>query len=257
MFCPSCAYTLQKLSVTTDSGGRFEVDHCGKCGGTWFDPYEINRIPYHEVIKLAKVTVLPHKQPLILRYPLCPRCHCLLENFHSESVPSFTRLQRCSNCLGIWASQKSLEEFKIRQETAITEIKTKHRVFPALSVVFVPALFISLLFFTTFITVNNLNEARENRTQAANLIGPVQVFTLSDTTVTLVFQTKAKVLSSISYGPTIFELSTQTISSNPTQSHSIRLSNLKPNTLYIYRITLTDEKARKFTTVEQSFVTGK
>jgi len=180
-----------------------------------------------------------------------------LENFHSESVPANIQLLRCSKCHGIWASQKALEEFKTNQETTITEIKAEHRVFPALSVVFVPALFIALLFFTTFITVNNLNGARENRIQAAYLIGPVSVFTLSDTTVTIVFQTKAKVLSSISYGPTIFELSTQTISGDPTQNHNIRLTNLKPNTLYIYRISLTDNEARKFTTEEQSFVTEK
>jgi len=61
MLCPACGNILQKLSVTTKQGGRFEVDHCGRCGGTWFDPYEINRIPYHEVMALSQLTVLPKK----------------------------------------------------------------------------------------------------------------------------------------------------------------------------------------------------
>src|SRR3989344_6079025 len=113
MFCPSCAYTLQKLEVHTDSGGKFEVDHCGRCGGTWFDPYEINRIPYHEVTQLAQLTVLPKRtENVSINTQLCPHCHTKLVRFTVESIPSGVKLLRCPKDRGIWATQRDLTEFK-------------------------------------------------------------------------------------------------------------------------------------------------
>src|SRR3990167_4556091 len=116
MDCPSCGYQLQKLSVTTTSGGKFDVEHCGRCGGTWFDPYEINRIPYHEVVRLAHLTVLPKKPFVPHRDLFCPRCHKKLDSFHSEAMPRGLRMLRCPKDGGIWATQKTLETFKTYQE---------------------------------------------------------------------------------------------------------------------------------------------
>src|SRR3989338_2140713 len=124
MFCPSCGHTLQKLSVSTNSGGKYEVDHCGRCGGTWFDAYEINRIPFHEVAHLAKLTVLPHTPPPGFSQNKCPRCHEVLHSFQPESVPRGVRFLRCHKCHGLLATQKALENFKTKQDETIKEYKT-------------------------------------------------------------------------------------------------------------------------------------
>lgn len=257
MYCPSCGNFLQKLSVTTNSGGRFDVDHCGRCGGTWFDPYEVNRIPYHEVVRLAKITVLPclatpngidHK---------CPRCHRNLVASHYESVPKGVAMLRCPKCGGIWATQRALEEFKKHQEDTIREYKTGATAFPSLSVVFVPALFTLMLLFVTFATVVNLEQSKEDRIAAENNMSNLTAFPLSSTSESIIFRTKTPVISSITYGVDMFSMKTLTINHQLSTNHSILLTGLTPKTLYAFKIALTDENGRTYTTGENSFITKK
>ncbi len=256
MLCPSCGYTLQALSVSTDSGGRFEIDHCGRCGGTWFDPYEINRIPYYEVNRLAHLTVLPKNQPLSKTENLfCPRCHKVMARYTGESVPRHVTLLRCPKCHGIWATQRALESFKKEQNLHIEKYKTKKSAFPSLSVVFVPAIFMMLLFFGTYITVTNLSKSREERIQAAEEITNLRETSISPTMEVVTFQTKNPFVSEISYGPSSFDLTDKIISATPQTKHHILLTNLKPNTIYIYKITLIDETGRKLVSDPQSFTT--
>lgn len=255
MYCPSCSYLLQKLEVTTNSGGKFSVDHCGRCGGSWFDPYEINRIPYHEVVRIANLTVLPRTSQPTVTIHKCPRCHRQLHFFHSESMPKGIRFWRCSKCHGIWATQIALQEFKKYQQDKIEAYKTSTTAFPSLSVVFIPALFVLLLLMVTFTTILTLQETKEARIKAESNISRLHTRDITPSTITVVFQTKAPLKSSISYGRSTFELSTKIISTSPTTSHIVTLSNLEPKTLYVYKITLEDEAGRRFETGNYSFAT--
>jgi len=257
MSCPSCGFTLQKISVTTTSGGRFNVDHCGRCGGTWFDPYEVNRIPYHEVTRLAKLTVLPKRLLPALPTSLCPRCSKILQNFHSESMPAGLEFLRCPACQGIWATQKALEEFKNYQEKTITEYKREKTAFPALSVIFVPAIMILFLVVSTFATISHLQETKEGRIKAAQIISSTQVVSFTPTSVSISFQTRIAAKSDISYGTSTLEFTSKTISDEATVSHGILLTNLKPDTAYLYIITLEDNKGLKYTSAPESFKTAK
>lgn len=256
MSCPTCGYTLQKLSVTTNSGGKFDVDHCGRCGGTWFDPYEINRIPYHEVMRLARLTVLPQKSPHILPAHLCPRCHKKLVQYTGESLPKGTKLLRCKTCHGIWAMQKTLDTFKFQQEEKVTEYALEKTVFPSLSVVFVPALFLLLLFFSTFITVTNLQEAKEGKTYAEEQISSTKITVLSPHSVSLVIETKTPLKSTIFYGTSTDQMLQKPISQELKTTHAIILTNLRSNALYVYKIIFTDSKGKTYTTNLQRFTVG-
>lgn len=255
MSCPSCGYLFQKLSVTTNSGGRFDIEHCGRCGGTWFDPYEINRIPYHEVARIAHLTVLPKKPPAELSIYKCPRCHKVLSSLTAESVPKGIKLLRCPKCHGIWATQKTLETFKTYQEETVNEYKRRNIAFPSLSVVLVPALFVIFLFFATFFTISNLDKTREERIYASEQVRNVTVTPISKTSVGLTFTTKIPLKSSISFGESTLEFVFKNISSLPSTKHGVFLTDLKPNTNYFYRITLEDEKGQSFTTETQTFNT--
>lgn len=259
MNCPSCGYLLQKLSVTTNTGGKFSVDHCGRCGGTWFDPYEINRIPFHEVARIAHLTVLPKSPPSpqsSLSPLYCPRCHKELIPSHYESVPKGVRMLRCTKCGGIWATQKALEVFKKHQEETIQEYKIAGHAFPALSVVFVPALLILFLLISTFVTVTKLQEAQEGRIRAAQLLGEFQTVSISPTSISITFTTKTALKSRIYYGQSTLELIPQTISSKPSTTHGILLTQLSPNTTYVFYIELEDETGRKIKTALSSFNTS-
>ena len=244
------------MSVTTNNGGRFDVDHCGRCGGTWFDPYEINRIPYHEVARLASVTVLP-KNPIpqtdILQ---CPRDHKKLSYFRGESVPAGVALHRCSKCLGIWATQKELVEFKKHQDEVITEYKIADKPFPALSMVFAPAIALALLLVFTAVTILNLSNIQNNRSQAAEMVKNISVQNISSSSVLVTFQTVSPVKSFISYGQTALDLRSQTISQEFNTTHYTLLTNLNPTTTYQYQLTLKDAK-NSYTTPVSYFTTSR
>ena len=139
----------------------------------------------------------------------------------------------------------------------VEEYKKSSTAFPALSVVFVPAIFTLLLVVSTFITVTRLQEERESRIKAAETIERIQVVSISPTTVSITFQTKTAVKSNIAYGRSTLELISKSLNTIPAFNHDILLTDLKPNTIYIYKITLGDEMGRKFTTEEQVFVTGR
>lgn len=255
MLCPSCNYTLQKFSVTTNEGGRFDVDHCGRCGGTWFDPYEINRIPFHEIVRLSGETVLPKKITKSKPTYLCPRCFQKLKRFTGETMPRGVRLLRCNNCHGIWATQKDLEEYKTHQIKTIDEYKTTGRAFPSLSMIFVPIATFLFLLLSTFVTFISTQEAKENRIRASYLIENLSFSEILPGTVTISFQTKNPLTADISYGTSIFELQHESISQRPSAVHSVILTNLKPQSTYIYTITLTDLERRSYTTPEKTFST--
>lgn len=255
MNCPNCGEILQKIEVTTTSGGRFEVDHCGHCGGTWFDPYEINRMPFHEVVRLAKLTVIIKNVPGIAEKLSCPRCHREMEKYQSEAVPANVNLFWCRKCLGIWASQKDIWEFKKNQEKTIDSYKTNHeKIFPQLSIVFIPAVAVFILFLTTFITIGKLSESRESRIQATNLISNIQIVPISATSASLTFNTQTQVKSFVSYGISTLELETLSLSDSLTSEHGIILTELLPDKNYFYTITFEDENGRKISTPLQSFV---
>lgn len=257
MLCPACGYTLQKLSVTTNSGGKFDVDHCGRCGGTWFDPYEINRIATHEVNRIAHITVLPTTPPPTFDVKKCPTCHKVLAPSTTDLVPKGVDLLRCPQCHGVWASQRALSMFKENQDTTIKEYKTKGRAFPSLSVVFVPAIFTFLLFITTFATVRRLQEHRDNRTQAEALVNSISANVISENTTGITFKTNTLLTSRISYGESTLEYVQQMVSVQPTTTHATFLRDLKPETKYIFQITVTSPQGSQFTTEPKSFFTKK
>ncbi len=255
MTCPSCNNTLQKLSVTTNNSGRFDVDHCGRCGGTWFDPYEINRIPYHEVARLASVTVIP-KTPISRKNTLhCPRDHKILNHFRGESVPSGVELHRCLKCLGIWATQKALEEFKKHQEEIVTEYKISDKPFPALSMVFAPAVAILLLLISTAVTLLNFSKIRDDRSHAEAMVKNIHVQNTSSSSVLITFQTVSPVKSYISYGETPLDFRSQTISQEFNTIHYTLLNHLVPSTTYQYQLTFNDAK-NSYTTPVAYFMTS-
>ena len=253
MLCPTCGKNLNKIDVTTRQGGRFQVDHCGYCGGTWFDPYEINRIPFHEVVSLAGLTVLPSKNLQKTSAHLCPNDHLPLDNFQGEAVPSNVKLLWCKRCLGVWATQKDLLEFKKHQEDIISFYDQGNKFFPALSVVFVPALTFLFLLATTFTTITSLQQKKDERIFAESQISYVSFAPVSENSVILSFNTASAVSSSILFGPSTFEMSELTISHQPKTQHSIVINELDPEITYLYQLKLKDGLGKPYITELKTF----
>lgn len=257
MHCPICNTILKKLDVTTVAGVKFAIDHCGNCGGTWFDAFEINRIPYHEVIRIAKNTVLPKKlsnRPTILH---CPKDHKKLALFNSESLPAGIEMHRCHTCGGYWATQKGLEILKQLEEERVVHFSKKRAKYHSISAIVWPASFLVLLLAFSFVTFMKLEEQQITRTQATELVTNLTISPITSTAVTVSFQTKIPLRSSISYGKTLLDRKTMTISTVPSTTHARILIGLEIYQTYIFHINLTDENNRIFTTPNSTLSTGK
>lgn len=256
MHCPICGNILKKLEVSTMGGIKFIIDHCGNCGGTWFDAFELNRVPYHDVVRIAKQTVLQkqiHSRPSTLS---CPHDHARLELFQSESLPKEVEMYRCHKCGGYWATQKGLEILKDLEQDRVVHYSIKKTKYQSISAIVWPASFLVLLLVASFVTMTQLKEQQITSSQASGMIANLTVSPITSTAVTVSFQTKEPLSSSISYGKTIFDMKTLPISQSPSLTHGKILIGLYPNSVYIYKITLTDELGKTFTLPENSFTTG-
>lgn len=259
MYCPVCRFLLQKLDVTTLEGKNFTVEHCGRCGGTWFDPYEIHRIPLHEVVRLAHVTVLPKKARQTADELFCPRCFRLLTALTTEGISAGTRLLRCNKCNGIWATQKVLKDMQQSYTTSPTFNKDNglkpSSFFQSLSVVFFPAVFTLGLLYVTFLTVSLLQQSHDVTTNATNLISNLQILPIGPGSVSIVFDTTGAVKSEFAFGKSAFEMAEIPISDAPTSTHRQILRGLDEHATYVYHIELLDEEGNIFTTRDASFTT--
>lgn len=253
MFCPTCGNPLQTLSVTTMAGGKFDVDHCGRCGGTWFDPFEINRIPFHEVTRLAKLTVLPHKLPSILPTDLCPHDHEKLIPADFDVSPVKVTMKKCPGCKGIWASQRQLEELVSEEEEYKAGYKSNTSIFPSLSVGFLPALFFFLFLATTFLTIQSVNESKTSAVRAENMISNLSIRPYAQNTSFITFRTSSPVKADITYGLNRFEFKTIPVSGDFRTVHAVILYDLKAGNSYLYRINLETEDGKRISTSLQEF----
>lgn len=257
MHCPICHNILQQLEVTTNHGKKFSVDHCGRCGGTWFDPYQIHRIPFHEVVRLAHITVLPKIPRIFKDNLLCPLCHKTLEPLQVDGKPAGTQLMKCHRCSGIWATQKALEMMEEFQSDTQSPPSPDQNLSPfrSVKVMFAPVLFLVVFLYATFLTVSSLQQTQNSRIYASSQILSLKVIPQQSGSVFISFQTDSPVQSEIQFGLSLLELSSLPISVAPQTNHQQFIQGLNPNTTYIYRIRLFDNSGNSMNKEEEKFIT--
>jgi len=259
MLCPSCNRTLQKLSVSTAiEGEKFDIDHCGYCGGTWFDPYEINRIPYHEVVRIAKLTVLPLSRENLNGGNLCPGCKKNLVSFHPEHVPQKVFFLRCPSCKGIFSSSKSLEIFTTGNNNRLSHAGKQQDtpIYPALSILFLPAALLILLFVTTFLTAGSLMRRNMERVRAENIIGKFYIYPRNGAEVSIIFTTSVPLKSAVNFGKSAFDFMRKTVSATPSQTHHVIMAGLDSGSQYLFNIEFEDADGNTMTSGFYRFRTG-
>ncbi|KKR33977.1 MAG: hypothetical protein UT63_C0009G0007 [Candidatus Gottesmanbacteria bacterium GW2011_GWC2_39_8] len=256
MLCPLCNQILIAITVHTEQHGSFKVDHCGRCGGNWFDRYEINRLAYQEVIRLGSITNSFNNEEI---YPkeefLCPIDHLPLIKFTGSSVPYNITIRRCLKCAGVFVSQKDLLKFKDQQRQKINLLKHLNLPFPTVAAVFIPIFFAGVLLFSTFLTVSKVKESQDNQAKAREMITSVQTVPVNSQTTGIIFITSDPVTASITYWSNPLNKKTIIVSETPKTVHSAILKNLGEETDYKYQITLGLTNNSQTTSSEYSFKT--
>lgn len=252
--CPNCGELLTPINVAT-TGGQITVDHCLNCGGTWFDPYEINRLKIEDVHKIGwHLTIKKNDIPWGKMERLCPKDFHELKIEKPDIIKENVSIERCHVCHGIFISQENLLKVKMAQQEKISTYKRLSLPF-SLTAVFIPFVFVSLLMFSTFMTITRLDDAQNSQIKAAEEIQALQFIPITDSTVSILFLTKSETTTSIEYGTNILDQKTVTIDETPSKTHQTNLKNLNPGTLYRFRIIIDLKDGRKVKSKEFTFTT--
>lgn len=252
MLCPSCNHPLYPIPAETAMGIRFTLSRCGNCSGVWFDPLEIESVPYHEVVRLAKMTVVRRSSSHVTGFSdkplLCPVDNHDLNPLHREATPHTLQMMQCSKCKGVWASFKTLTSFVENLEEKGKPAPGDEVIFPLSSSSVGPFLVAAFLCLSTLITLIVLRNNQEQRAYATQLMVGITDISISPTTQFISFQTRVPVTAQISYGTTRLGMITKPVDTKPATIHQITLNNLLSNTGYIYTLTLTDASGNSYTT---------
>ena len=116
-FCPACNVKMKEVQTVSHYGSHIFLDQCGKCGGIWFDSFELyevspaeaTKIDAMDVDKLIKFHVF--KQSVLL----CPLDKNPLTAFKDKYFPATLKVENCSRCGGFWLNCGEFKEYaKIR-----------------------------------------------------------------------------------------------------------------------------------------------
>lgn len=113
--CPKCSTIMEKITA----GPNLEIEHCGRCGGMWFDAYELEA-----VLKTSKGAVHQVDYGTARLYDQkvhggeileCPRDHKPLLQIPDPRQPHIT-IDLCKHCGGVLLDAgelKDLSEFTL------------------------------------------------------------------------------------------------------------------------------------------------
>lgn len=254
LICPDCGSTLWPREILTAPGGRIQVDHCPTCRGTWFDHWEINRLPRQAAEEIFRSH--PRKPGGFFQGSgLCPHCGIPLIPLKSESVPEEVTLFTCHQCQGNWISQTQLIKLKKAQEEKITLFKIKKIPLPSIYSVLIPLLIFAFLGATTLLTAWQIRQTQKEQIRAQAFLGAPQVITLTPSSVKVIFATSFPTISQIEYQTAGGAKITLPVSSTPTTIHQITLRHLKAQTSYNYRLLVQDQRDQIITSSVYSFIT--
>jgi len=137
MHCPNCRHILTKVDLS-----GIEVDHCNSCGGTIFEPNEINRITEKDAQKLG---LMKQTDVISAGDKISPRDGSIMKRLDAKSIPKHVTLLQSESTGEIFAFADDLIEFKKAQDAKVNYYKTWHIPMPPVAnvLVFSFALFAS------------------------------------------------------------------------------------------------------------------
>lgn len=124
LICPNCNSNLKETYAEANYGRALLLDQCERCGGVWFDQWELYLLREAEAKRLDAVnegsilSSIPHPQG----DNLCPRCKIKLEPFIDPTLPKDSQIMRCKCCNGLWLNRGELSRYGNHKEAIVGNI---------------------------------------------------------------------------------------------------------------------------------------
>lgn len=125
LICPNCNGQLRETYAEANYGRVLLLNQCERCGGVWFDHWELYLLKEAEARRLDSVneeTILssiPHQRG----DDLCPRCRINLEQFNDPTLPKDSQIMRCKCCNGLWLNRGELIKYGNHKESILSSQK--------------------------------------------------------------------------------------------------------------------------------------
>ncbi len=123
--CPDCRLPMRDVSARARTGYLLALDQCERCGGVWFDRWELFPLHHAEVERLDPVDGKRLHQPAESgALGNCPRCDVGMREFRDANLPDDARIGRCHVCEGMWLQSGQLRIVK-REAVRSTPLPSK------------------------------------------------------------------------------------------------------------------------------------
>ncbi len=117
--CPGCGGALKEVFAGATYGRVLLLDQCGRCGGVWFDKWELYFLKPGEAERLDSLDIkaLSALNPSIKGSGKCPVCREALKEFKDPSLSAETSIKRCPQCSGLWLNKGELTKYAAHRAT--------------------------------------------------------------------------------------------------------------------------------------------
>lgn len=111
--CPECGSRLKEVYAEASYGRVIVLDQCERCGGVWFDKWELMFVADEGIKALEAVDTESFlaESPSHEGKGLCPRCSEPLAVFADANLPKDALIERCHGCSGIWLNRGELARY--------------------------------------------------------------------------------------------------------------------------------------------------
>ena len=127
MVCPNDKADMHQVKVQSHYGQPIILEQCNKCGGLWFDKFELHRIKLGESEKIEILDSISLWIPSNIQNPelVCPKDQAKLVRFNDPYFPRGIIVERCPICDGFWLNRGEFSKYQqIRQEMKVPKQKS-------------------------------------------------------------------------------------------------------------------------------------
>ncbi len=118
--CPNCGHELKGVYAEANYGRVLMLDQCTRCGGLWFDRWELYLLKKDEAGRLDRVDMDSLMAERLKRggSKMCPVCDVELVVFRDPALPPDSSINRCPLCSGLWLNRGELARYAARRTPA-------------------------------------------------------------------------------------------------------------------------------------------
>jgi len=111
--CPGCGGLLKEVFAAATYGRVLMLDQCMRCGGVWFDRWELYFLSPGEAGRLDSLDLkaLTALNPSLKGSGKCPVCEAALKAFKDPALDADTSIKRCTQCSGLWLNRGELTKY--------------------------------------------------------------------------------------------------------------------------------------------------